>query len=49
VSLPLQFLPYAITVAGKRSESREVRRASVELAAWLEHAPQRPETLEARA
>jgi hypothetical protein len=35
-SIPAQFLPVAIAGAGKWREAREVRRASAELAAWLD-------------
>jgi hypothetical protein len=35
-SLPLQFLPFAISAAGKLAEAREVRRAAQELSAWLD-------------
>jgi predicted metal-dependent phosphoesterase TrpH len=39
-SVPIQFLPLAITVAGKRAERREVDYVEAELSAWLkERAP----------
>jgi predicted metal-dependent phosphoesterase TrpH len=42
VSLPAQFLPLAIAKRGKRAERREVRRASIQLAEWLDSPASRP-------
>lgn len=42
VSLPAQFLPLAIAQRGKLAERREVRRASAQLAEWLDTPASRP-------
>jgi PHP-associated len=42
VSLPFQFLPMAIAVAGKRAEAAKVRSVKAALKAAVEHAPHRP-------
>jgi predicted metal-dependent phosphoesterase TrpH len=48
-SLPIQFLPILITVAGKHAERREVRRVRAQLAAWLDDVAPAREAIEAGA
>ena len=46
VSLPFQFLPMAIALAGKRREADTVRRVTAELNAAVARAPRRPVQVE---
>jgi hypothetical protein len=45
LSLPFEFLPFAVATAGKRQERRFVRQASDMLPAWLARQSTAPELL----